>query len=413
MINDWHRGEAGLYYERGEALEQLGRLDEAMSEFKRAVRADPGLAEAHMALGYHYRRKGLLSKAAEEFRTAASLAPGYDSHFNLGHILVDLGLPQEAIAAFQQCLALAPGDPAAAYEIAYALHVAGDCSAALDQLHPLLAATPDDWELHHLAGSCELALRHYAAAQRAFERALELLPTEEDGGPLQDALQVALRYQEFPSLEPADIKALLYAEHGVACLGSLGDDGVCFPARARNRVTYQDLGRTLQRFHALRLRWRWEFDAIVPVDEISVPLALALAQSLKAPVVEPRQAPRAGLSLLAWATVNVAELLGVVAEQLPGRYVSFLAAADEAAIERVLPDIIGLVSAEQPILPWEAAAGRPALLRAAREIVAAVKSLPLDDSLGAQVRYYAREHRRLRFFPRQESARASKARSAP
>ncbi len=399
MIYDGRRGDAGFYLERGEALEQTGRLDEAMGEFKRAIRADPGLAEAHMALGFHYRRKNLLSKAAEEFRTAASLAPSYDSYFNLGHVLVDLDLPQEAISAFQQCLAQAPGDPAVGYEIAYALYSAGDYASALENLSSLLAAAPADWELYYLQGSCELALGQYQAAQAAMERALELLPAGEDGTSLQDALQMVLRYREFPSLSPGDLKARLYAEHGVVCLGSLGDDGLSFGPQPRDRVSYQDLGRILQRFHALRLRWRWGFDAVVAVDDLSAPLAVALARSLRVPLALPQEAPRAGLSLLAWATVTVPELLGVVIEQVPGRYISFVATLDEVSLEKVMPDVVGLVSTDRVALPWQAPGGQSAPGHAAQEIIAAVRSLPPDDNLVEQVRYYAQEHRRLRFFP--------------
>lgn len=399
MIDNWYRGEAGFFLERGEALEQAGRLDEAMSEFKRAVHADPGLAEAHMALGFHYRRKNLLSKAAEEFRTAASLAPSYDSYFNLGHVLVDLGQPQEALLAFQKCQALAPGDPAVGYEIGYALYMAGDYAAALAQLQPFLATASDDWELHYLAGSCELALGHYAKAQASFERALRLLPPGEPDDGLQDALLVALRHREFTTIRPEDLKARLYAEFGIVCLGALDDDGLQQTVSSRSRLSYQDLGRMLQRFHALRMHWRWRFDAVVSVDEVSRPLALALAHSLKAPLVEPQEVEQSGLTLLVWASVTLPELLDVVVERVPGDYVTFVAAPQQADLNHVLPDIIGIVNTGPVAMPW-AATGRAPQTTAARQILAAVKSLPPDATLGAQVRYYER-HSRLRFL-RQE-----------
>lgn len=408
MIDNWRRGEAGFFLERGEALEQVGRLDEAMSAFKRAVRADPGLAEAHMALGFHYRRKNLLSKAAEEFRTAASLSPSYDSFFNLGHVLVDLGLSHEAIAAFERCLGLAPKDPAVGYEIAFALYSAGDYTAARGRLDPLLREYPQDWELHYLAGSCDLALGQYAAAQASFEKGLDLLPAEEDDEGLRDALEVSLRHREFASLSPSDVKARLYTEYGVVCLGTLGDDGLSFLAQPRDRLSYQDLGRTLQRFHALRLHWHWRFDAVVAVDEVSAPLALALAHTLKAPLVEPQDAPEDGLTLLAWAAVSVPELLTVVAERVPGRYLSLVAALDEPSLERVMPDIVGAVTTDRVTLPWDAGPGRLAVTPAAREIVGTIKSLPPDETLPAQVRYYGRVHRRLRFFRRRRSTAAPK-----
>ncbi len=402
-MDHWRRTEAGLFLERGEALEQVGRLDEAMSEFKRAIRADPGFAEAHMALGYHYRRKNLLSKAAEEFRTAAALAPSYDSYFNLGHVLVDLGQPQAAIEAFQRCLALSPGDPAVAYEIAYAHYCAGEYAAALENVQPLLAASPDDWELHHLAGSCHLALGRYDVARQEFERALQLLPPSEDDTDLQEALQVALRHEEFPSFDPTNLKARLYAEHGVVCLGSLGDDGLHISPQPRDRLSYQDLARTLQRFHALRLRWRWGFDAVVPVDQRSMPLAVALAHSMRKPISHPDYCPRHGRALVVSATIELPELLGVVCEHIPGRHITFTAAIDEASLERVVPDVIGLVTTMRVSLPWDPGHGRGSVALSAREINATLKSLPVDDNLAQQVRYYASQHRRLRFFMRQDT----------
>lgn len=395
MIDNWHRGEAGFFLERGEALEQAGRLDEAMSEFKRAVHADPGMAEAHIALGFHYRRKNLLSKAAEEFRTAASLAPSYDAYFDLGHVLIDLGQPREAIAALEQCLALAPGDTAVAYEIAYAYYTAGDHTAALERLQPLLAASPDDWELHYLAGSCELALGHYERAQAELEQARRLLPADEPDDGLSEALLVAQRYREFPQVDPSDIKARLYAEYGAVCLGALGDDGLHLTVDTRERLTYQDLGRMLQRFHALRLHAHWQFDAVVAIDDASRPLAMALAHSLKAPLLEPGEPHEEGLTLLVWATVTMPQLIDVVIERLGGPYVTFVAAPTEAAVHQIAPDLVGIVVAGPVALPWPPAARGAAT--AAREILAAVKSLPADGTLTAQVRYYTRHHR-LRFL---------------
>lgn len=395
MIDNFHRGEAGFFLQRGEALEQAGRLDEAMSEFKRAVNADPSLAEAHIALGFHYRRKNLLAKAADEFRTAASLAPSYDAYFDLGHVLIDLGQPREAIAALQQCLALAPGDTAVAYEIAYAYYTAGDYAAALEQLQPLLAASPDDWELHYLAGSCYLGLGDYAQAQAALERAHRLLPADESDEGLLDALLVAQRYREFPNADRADLKARLYAELGAVCLGTLGDDGLHLAVETRDRLTYQDLGRTLQRFHALRLHWRLLFDAVVSVDDASRPLALALAHSLRVPIVEPHEAPEEGLTLIVWAAVTMPQLMEVVLERVAGAYVTFIATCTEAALHPVAPDVVGVVTAQPIAMPWEAPARAPAA--AARELLAAVKSLPADGSLTAQVRFYTRHHR-LRFL---------------
>ena len=68
MPNEFRHVQAYQHLEKGQSLESQGLLDEAMLEFKRAVEADPRIATARNALGNHYRRKGLLTKAADEYR---------------------------------------------------------------------------------------------------------------------------------------------------------------------------------------------------------------------------------------------------------------------------------------------------------------------------------------------------------
>jgi Flp pilus assembly protein TadD len=53
----------------------LGRLDEAISEFREVLRIHPEDAEMHCNLGVLLARKGLVDQAVEEFRTALRLDP--------------------------------------------------------------------------------------------------------------------------------------------------------------------------------------------------------------------------------------------------------------------------------------------------------------------------------------------------
>lgn len=59
----------------GELLDDLGRLDEAESQFAAVLRSDPGNARAHCGLGHVASQRGQLQKAEDHLRRAAAAAP--------------------------------------------------------------------------------------------------------------------------------------------------------------------------------------------------------------------------------------------------------------------------------------------------------------------------------------------------
>src|ERR1044071_3935226 len=106
MLDETQREEALIHFQRGLILERANRVGEAVEEYRRAIAHDPHLREAHDALGFYYQRRGLLAKAAEEFRVVARLEGDFLSHFNLGYVLIELGRHDEALEAFHCCPAL-------------------------------------------------------------------------------------------------------------------------------------------------------------------------------------------------------------------------------------------------------------------------------------------------------------------
>lgn len=73
-------GDAEAFYQKGLGLKQLGDYDVALTEFRRAVLADPGHAKAHFEVGLLCRKKaetdGMFQRYAfESFQKAARLDP--------------------------------------------------------------------------------------------------------------------------------------------------------------------------------------------------------------------------------------------------------------------------------------------------------------------------------------------------
>jgi tetratricopeptide (TPR) repeat protein len=426
MLNEFRRQQASAHFEHGLRLERSGRFDEAMSEYKHAVEADPSYAVAHNALGMHYRRKGLLTKAIEEFHMAVNLAQDYESYFNMGKTLFDLGRHNEAREAFKHCLDLAPGDPEARYELACTNYGLGEYADALTDMHDLANQYPADWEFPYVVGSCYLRLGEYHEAEEEFRKAVSLAKNEEDTWSAGDALAVAQRHQEFELGKSLSLKERFYKDYGVAYLGTGHDDGLEIPEYFVYNFTYHDIAITLRRFLRLVEAFGWQFETLVSLDAESYPLALALGQLLGAPVKETDEigdgeAGNGEFALLIFGIGRTPELFQVAMERLPETALSFGLCVSWLKQGEILPDIMGISTMEESSLPWRRVTplsrqqtpadqqGGAIVLKPpyedhrepgeiAEDIISALDELPDDQRLDDEVAYYTEKHSRLRFL---------------
>jgi tetratricopeptide (TPR) repeat protein len=406
MLDEFQREEALVHFQRGLVLERANRVEEAVEEFRQAISHYPHLREAHDALGFYYQRHGLLAKAAEEFRVVANLEDDFLSHFNLGYILLELGRYDEALTSFKRCLAIEPNDPATHYEIGYIHFMCGDYNAAIEQLQSPLRHYPEDWEVYNLLGSCHLRLGAYDEALAAFGDALRLAPRPIAQAQINERISTVERYREIDT--PRWAKDRLYAEHGVAYLGSAQDDGLRLDEVHDYHFTYPDIGTTIQRFLALSAECGWCFTCVVALDRLARPLADALAHLLDVPQRFTDDVQAGDLPLLVMAVGREAELLDLALERIPGKAVTFCLGLNWLRHNQLLPDVSGVIVRGACSVPWEPELRRlrsdgarhellgACLDRAAEQIVAAVEDTPPDSNLARQVRYYC-HHRRLRF----------------
>lgn len=74
-ICDRDEGNATAHFYRGEALNRLGRVDEALDAMKTVTRLDPGNSRAFYTMGILYDKKHLPSEAAAMYRKAREVGP--------------------------------------------------------------------------------------------------------------------------------------------------------------------------------------------------------------------------------------------------------------------------------------------------------------------------------------------------
>lgn len=93
----------------GNELLAAGRTEDAVDAYRRAIAADPRMAEAHHNLGVALRSAGRLEEALLEFAQAAQLDPDLaDAPLNFGITLLRLGRPRDALPALERAVAMRP-----------------------------------------------------------------------------------------------------------------------------------------------------------------------------------------------------------------------------------------------------------------------------------------------------------------
>ena len=98
-------GYAAVHNDLGRIYRKQGRYEEAVLQFKEAIRINPKAPEAYNDLGIVYYAQGNLQGAIEEYKKAIEIDPDfYKAYNNLGIAYYKQGSIEEAISALKEAI---------------------------------------------------------------------------------------------------------------------------------------------------------------------------------------------------------------------------------------------------------------------------------------------------------------------
>jgi tetratricopeptide (TPR) repeat protein len=255
-------GYADAHYNLAIALfKEPGRANEAISEYEEALRLKPDNVTAHNNLGYALASQGRELEAIDQYREALRLDPAHaESRYNLGNSLSSLGRAKESVPEYEEAIRLRPGYLEAHINLGNALAALGRTNEAIAQYEAALSLKNDSADAHYNLANALVSVGRTSEAVGQFEQAIRLKADNADAhynlGNALDALgrsdEAAAQLAETLRLRPDFVEA----HNNLGCvlekMGGRLDDAVLQFREAlrldpRDAEAHYNLGGALQR----------------------------------------------------------------------------------------------------------------------------------------------------------------------
>ena len=202
---------AAVYHHRAMLHFQIGKPQEALKDYSKAIELDPGfvaprlnLAETMYAVARSTNNPSLEKEADKIFNEANNLFPAnFETRRRFGEVLYKHSRTEEALAMFDLAIALSPEQPQAYVDKARLLMYRRlDWQGAEESLKKAIAADERNFNAYALLGQLKLIESKYEEAIQWFEKSIPLTPLSSD-----------LLRDTFGSMEDCKMRLRVIKEH--------------------------------------------------------------------------------------------------------------------------------------------------------------------------------------------------------
>lgn len=161
----------------GEANRRIGRLEEALAAFDRAIVLKPDFLKGHLGAGNTLRDMGKFPEAISKFRLALAINPNFaEAYHYLGVTFVEQENFADAVPVLRKAVALRPAYGEAQLTLAGALEQIGRSEEALALYRRILERDPKNVAVLNNAGNILKNLGRMDEAVEHYQKALEIDP---------------------------------------------------------------------------------------------------------------------------------------------------------------------------------------------------------------------------------------------
>ncbi len=165
-------------------LSSLHDPGKAINAFEKSIKVMPNDFETLYLLGTAYRDDRREDKAIETLALAAEAGKNkpnqrdnlYDTYLQLGRLYAQTKKNDDAVAAYQQALAINPQGEDALANIALIYHQQNDADHAITYLEKLVKLDPDHFQANYLLGLNYFKKKQYDKMEAAYKRAIAVKP---------------------------------------------------------------------------------------------------------------------------------------------------------------------------------------------------------------------------------------------
>jgi serine/threonine protein kinase/tetratricopeptide (TPR) repeat protein len=169
-------GEA--YWHKYEVSKDPQWVEQAIHNSRRAVEINDQLAPVHVTMGLIRYGTGRYEEALLEFRQALKIdSVSHEAYRGLAKTYAALNKPAEAEATYKRAIELKPNYWAGYYDLEYFYVSAGRYDEALLQLHKVVELLPDYVPAYDNLGGLYFQLGRFSEARSTWERALQIEST--------------------------------------------------------------------------------------------------------------------------------------------------------------------------------------------------------------------------------------------
>jgi tetratricopeptide (TPR) repeat protein len=163
-----------VYNNLGNIFLELGKSDEAIPYFRKALRIDPAFVLAHFNLGSALDAQGKFDEAVSHYVEAVRLDPEFaEARTNLAVVFIKRGKIDEAVRQLRQALRAKPELAKAHYNLGVAYRHRGDYREAQKEWERAIEIDPEDAKSLSNLGNIAAYSRSFDQAREYYSRAYE------------------------------------------------------------------------------------------------------------------------------------------------------------------------------------------------------------------------------------------------